>query len=91
MNMQLNELRMKLERLDYENKEGKIAFDILQEQNQDLKNDVEDLQRSIAEANSNSKDAVASEDKERKKSEKMALMMSKFDGVSGSPHGSMPG
>ena len=82
MSSQLNEIRLQLERLDYENKEGKIAFDILQEQNQDLKNEIEDLQKNITEVKSTSKDAAAAEDKERKKAEKMALMMSKFDAVS---------
>jgi len=81
MSSQLNELRLQLERLGYDSKESAIAMDILKEQNTDLTNDLEELRKTIAELRLNQKDALA-EDKEKKKAEKMAMMMAKFDTVS---------
>lgn len=81
MSSQLNELRLQVERLDYDNKEGIITVDILKEQNQDAKAELEELKRQIAELKSAQKDASA-EDKEKRKQEKMAMMMAKFDIVS---------
>lgn len=82
MSSQLNELRLQLERLDYDNKEGVIATDILKEQNADLTNDIEELRKSLAELRAAQKEAASADDKEKKKAEKMALMMAKFDTVS---------
>lgn len=80
MSAQLNELRMQLERLDYENKEGAITADTLKEQNADLVNELEELKKTIQDLRSMLKDPSA-EDKERKKAEKMAQMMAQFDTV----------
>jgi kinesin family protein 5 len=74
-------LRLQLERLDYDNKERTITIDILKEQNSDLNNELEDVRRQALEARANQKDPAA-EDREKKKQEKMALMMSKFESVS---------
>jgi len=82
MSSQLNELRLQLERLDYDNKEGVIAMDILKEQNADLTNDIEELRKTLAELRAAQKEATSAGDKEKKKAEKMALMMAKFDTVS---------
>ncbi|KAG8983405.1 hypothetical protein FRB90_006057, partial [Tulasnella sp. 427] len=79
MSTQLNDLRLQLQRLDYESKEGKITVDILKDQNQELSRELEELQKSLNELKVTSKDSAAAEDKERKKAEKMALMMAKFD------------
>jgi len=84
MSSQLNELRLQVERLDYDNKEGIITVDILKEQNQDAKAELEELKRQIAELKTAQKDSSA-EDKEKRKQEKMALMMAKFDTVSVNP------
>ena len=81
MSGQLNELRLQVERLDYDNKESIITIDILKEQNQDAKSELEELKRTITDMKIAQKDASA-EDKEKKKQEKMALMMAKFDTVS---------
>jgi kinesin family member 5 len=81
MSSQLNELRLQLERLGYDSKESAIAMDILKEQNTDLTNDLEELRKTIAELRLTQKDA-STEDKEKKKAEKMAMMMAKFDTVS---------
>ncbi|KAF5380963.1 hypothetical protein D9615_003970 [Tricholomella constricta] len=78
MSSQLNELRLQVERLDYDNKEGSITIDILKEQNQDAKGELEELKKQIAELKTAQKDATA-EDKEKRKQEKMAMMMAKFD------------
>ncbi|KAH8106973.1 kinesin heavy chain [Cristinia sonorae] len=78
MSGQLNDLRLQVERLDYDNKESMITIDILKEQNQDGKNELEELKKTLLELKAAQKDASA-EDKEKKKQEKMALMMAKFD------------
>lgn len=80
MSGQLNELRLQVERLDYDNKESVITIDILKEQNQDAKAELEELKKNIVELKAAQKDASA-EDKEKRKQEKMALMMAKFDAV----------
>lgn len=69
-----------MERLDYDNKEGGITIDILKEQNQDAKSELDELRRQISELKTAQKDATA-EDKEKRKQEKMAMMMAKFDAV----------
>ena len=81
MSSQLNELRLQLERLDYDNKEGSITIDILKEQNQDLTNELEELKKTVEGLKLMQKD-LSAEDKEKKKAEKMAMMMAQFDTVS---------
>jgi kinesin family protein 5 len=78
MSAQLNELRLQVEKLEFDNKESVITVDILKEQNADAKNELDELKRTIAELKSSQKDPSA-EDKEKKKQEKMALMMAQFD------------
>lgn len=80
MSAQLNELRLQVERLDYDNKEGVITIDILKEQSQDAKNELEELKRTLAELKSTQKDSSV-EEREKRKQEKMAMMMAKFDTV----------
>ncbi len=80
MSSQINELRLQVERLDYDNKEGIITVDILKEQNIDAKSELEELKKQIADLKSAQKESSA-EDKEKRKQEKMALMMAKFDAV----------
>ncbi|KAJ7343437.1 kinesin heavy chain [Mycena albidolilacea] len=78
MSTQLNELRLQVERLNYDNKEGVITIDILKEQNADALAELEDVRKQISELKTAQKDASA-EDKEKRKQEKMAMMMAKFD------------
>ena len=78
MSAQLNELRLQVEKLEFDNKESVITVDILKEQNADARNELEELRRTITELKSSQKDPSA-EDKEKKKQEKMALMMAQFD------------
>lgn len=81
MSGQLNELRLQVERLNYDSKESGITIDILKEQNEDAKEELEELKKTISDLRSNQKDASA-DDKEKRKQEKMAMMMAKFDTVS---------
>lgn len=78
MSTQLNELRLQVERLNYDNKEGVITIDILKEQNADALSELEEVRKQIADLKTAQKDASA-EDKEKRKQEKMAMMMAKFD------------
>ncbi|KAL1728739.1 putative kinesin-1 [Schizophyllum commune] len=78
MATQVNELRLQVERLNYDNKEAAITIDILKEQQQDTTNQLEEQNKLIAELRTAQKDAGA-EDKEKRKQEKMAMMMAKFD------------
>jgi kinesin family protein 5 len=78
LSSQLNELRLQVERLTYDSKESGIAVDILKEQNADQKNELEELKKQLNAAKTSQKDA-SSEDKEKRKQEKMAMMMAKFD------------
>ncbi|KAJ7155943.1 kinesin heavy chain [Mycena crocata] len=78
MSTQLNELRLQVERLNYDNKEGSITIDILKEQNADALSELEEVRKQIADLKTAQKDASA-EDKEKRKQEKMAMMMAKFD------------
>jgi len=81
MSGQLNELRLQVERLNYDSKESGITIDILKEQNEDAKAELEELKKTISDLRSSQKDASV-EDKEKRKQEKMAMMMAKFDTVS---------
>lgn len=78
MSSQLNDLRLQVERLDYDNKESVITIDILKERNQDTANELEELKKQLSELKNSQKDA-SSDDKEKRKQEKMAMMMAKFD------------
>lgn len=80
MSSSLNELRLQVERLTYDNKEGLISIDILKEQNHDLKEELEKLKSVLADTEAAKTDA-SQEDKEKRKQEKMALMMAEFDAV----------
>nr|GAT53202.1 kinesin heavy chain [Mycena chlorophos] len=78
MSTQLNELRLQVERLNYDNKESLITIDILKEQNTDASSELEEIRKQMAEMKTAQKD-LSAEDKEKKKQEKMAMMMAKFD------------
>ena len=77
----LNELRLAKERLEYDNKESAIEIDTLKETISESERDVEELRKQLESLKTNAKDAAA-EQKEKKKAEKMAAMMAKFDAVS---------
>ena len=81
MSSELNESRLQIERLDYDNKERNITIDILKEQHQDAKNESDELRKQVLELKTAQKDALVAGDKEKRKQEKMAIMMAKFDAV----------
>ncbi|VDB83016.1 unnamed protein product [Peniophora sp. CBMAI 1063] len=78
LSTQLNELRLQAEKLGYDAKESQITIDILKEQGADQRNELEELRKALEQLRANKPDA-AQEDKERRKQEKMALMMAQFD------------
>ncbi|KAL9715167.1 hypothetical protein Ac2012v2_001828 [Leucoagaricus gongylophorus] len=78
MSTKLNELRLQVERLDYEAKEGTITIETLREQNNDTTTELEALKKQLADLKLVQRDASA-DDKEKRKQEKMAMMMAKFD------------
>ncbi|KAJ7766446.1 hypothetical protein B0H14DRAFT_3510050 [Mycena olivaceomarginata] len=67
--------------LNYDDKEGVITIDILKEQNTDALAELEDVRKQISELKTAQK-VTSAKDKEKRKQEKMAVMMAKFDTVS---------
>lgn len=78
MTSELSDLRLQLQKISYESKENAITVESLKEANQDLMAELEELKKNLAEVRSVQKDATGT-DKEKKKAEKMAQMMSGFD------------
>ncbi|KAG2216279.1 hypothetical protein INT45_003910 [Circinella minor] len=78
MTSELSELRLQLQKVSYESKENVIHVDSLKEANQDLLAELEELKKNLVEVRQAHKDATDGE-KEKKKAEKMAQMMSGFD------------
>lgn len=78
MTTELTDLRLQLQKISYESKENAITVDSLKESNQDLVAELEELKRNLSEMRISTKDS-ASNEKEKKKAEKMAEMMSGFD------------
>ncbi|CAO3565471.1 unnamed protein product [Mortierella alpina] len=75
---QLNDLKLQLEKVSYEYKEGAITVDSLREANQELSKELEDLKKTLMEMKLAQKDSNDG-DKEKKKMEKMAQMMADLD------------
>lgn len=78
MTTELTELRLQLQKISYESKENAITVDSLKESNQELMAELDELKRNLSEMRNTHKDAADGE-KEKKKAEKMAEMMSGFD------------
>lgn len=78
MSAEVNELKLQLERMTYENKEAAILAEATKEQNADLAAELEELRKSIVELKAAQKTA-SDEGKERKKAEKLAALMGNFD------------
>ncbi|KAI9313464.1 kinesin heavy chain [Dichotomocladium elegans] len=78
MTSELSDLRLQLQKISYESKENAITVESLKEANQDLMAELEELKKNLAEVRVAHKEASDS-DKEKKKAEKMAQMMSGFD------------
>jgi kinesin family protein 5 len=78
MTSELSNLRLQLQKISYESKENAITVDSLKEANQELMVELEELKKSLIEIRQAQKENVQS-DKEKKKAEKMAQIMSGFD------------
>ncbi|KAG2190457.1 hypothetical protein INT46_010575 [Mucor plumbeus] len=78
MTSELSNLRLQLQKISYESKENAITVDSLKEANQELISELEELKKSLVEMRLAQKEDVQSE-KEKKKAEKMAQIMSGFD------------
>jgi len=75
MATELNEIKLQLEKVTYENKEGTIVMDSLREANQELNQELEQLKKTLMEMKSAQKEG----EKDQKKQEKMAQMMMELD------------
>jgi kinesin family protein 5 len=78
MTSELSNLRLQLQKISYESKENAITVDSLKEANHELISELEELKKSLIEIRQAQKESVQS-DKEKKKAEKMAQIMSSFD------------
>ncbi|KAJ3101679.1 hypothetical protein HDU97_001220 [Phlyctochytrium planicorne] len=79
----VNDLKLQLEKLSCDNKESSITIDSMKEQNTELSKEVDQLKKQVVELQSVQPEiggvVQSTEDKERKKQEKMAQMMAEFD------------
>ncbi|SGY14074.1 BQ5605_C010g06050 [Microbotryum silenes-dioicae] len=78
MASELSDLRLQVERLVYESKEGAITTDSLKDQNAELSAELEELKKTMSELKVTQKSATQ-EGKDKKKAEKMAAMMAGLD------------
>ncbi|KAJ4295484.1 Kinesin heavy chain [Kalmusia sp. IMI 367209] len=80
MTTELNELKMQIEKLNFEGKEAFITMDGLKEANAELTTELDDVKQQLLDARMNAKEATAAQDeKKKKKAEAMAQMMAGFD------------
>lgn len=80
MTMELNELKMQVEKLNFESKEALITMDGLKEANSELTTELDDVKQQLLDAKMNARETSALlDEKEKKKAEKMAQMMAGFD------------
>lgn len=79
MTTELNELKMQIEKLNFEGKEGQITMDGLKDANAELTAELDDVKQQLLDARMNAKDSTAAMDeKKKKKAEAMAQMMAGF-------------
>jgi kinesin family protein 5 len=77
---EVNELRMQLEKVSYESKEAAITMDGLREANSELTGELDEVKQQLLDVRMRAKETTAAlDEKEKKKSEKMAKMMAGFD------------
>ena len=77
---EVNELKMKLERVAFESKEAAITMDGLKEANSELTTELDDVKQQLLDVRMSAKDTNAVlDEKERKKAERMAQMMAGFE------------
>jgi kinesin family protein 5 len=77
---ELNEMRMQVEKIQFESKEAQISMDALKEANSELTTELDDVKQQLLDAKMNAKEtSAAMDEKKRKKAEAMAQMMAGFD------------
>ena len=77
---EVNELKMYLERVQFEGKEASITMDGLKEANSELTSELDEVKQQLLDAKMNAKETSAVlDEKEKKKAERMAQMMAGFD------------
>jgi kinesin family protein 5 len=80
VNMELNELKMQVEKLNFEHKEAFITMDGLKDANSELTTELDDVKQQLLDARMNAKETNAAlDEKKKKKAEAMAQMMAGFD------------
>lgn len=78
MSAELNELKLQLEKLQFDSKEGLITLDAVREQNTELGTEAEDLRRQLSELKLASR-GNSQEGKDKRKAEKLAVLLGSFD------------
>ncbi|KAL8902846.1 MAG: hypothetical protein Q9207_004335 [Kuettlingeria erythrocarpa] len=77
---EVNELKMQLERVYFEGKEASITMDSLKEANSELTSELDEVKQQLLDIRISAKENHSGlDEKERKKAERMAQMMSGFD------------
>lgn len=80
MSTDVNELKMQLEKLSFEGKEAQITMDGLKEANAELTSELDEVKQHLLEVKMAAKEnSSLTDDKEKKKAERMAKMMAGFD------------
>ena len=80
MTTELNELKMMIEKLNFESKEAFITMDGLKEANSELTTELDEVKQQLLDARMNAKEnSAALDEKKKKKAEAMAQMMAGFD------------
>lgn len=78
MSTELSDVKLQLQKIEYESKESAINVESLKETNQDLHAELEELKKSLEAVRSAQKVNV-DEEKIKRKADKMAEMMAGFD------------
>ncbi|KAF2262712.1 kinesin-domain-containing protein [Lojkania enalia] len=80
MTTEINELKMQVEKINFEGKEALITLDGFKEANAELTAELDEVKQQLLDARMNAKEASALlDEKEKKKAERMAQMMAGFD------------
>lgn len=80
LNSEVNEFKMQLERLSFENKEAQITMDGLKEANSELTVELDEVKQQLLNIKMTARETSAVlDEKEKRKAEKMAKMMAGFD------------
>lgn len=76
----VNELRMQVEKINFESKEAQISMDGLKEANSELTSELDEVKQQLLDAKMKARETGAVlDEKEKKKAERMAQMMAGFD------------